>query len=182
MLIIVIGSAEITRPLAWEIDEKECASFDRLKTAINTGINKHSRPLRGRNDFENFIICGEQTIINRETMNEVPNCSSLVVISAKQINPAGLKKKIDRPVIEWEDRHRTLQNRFLSEKFERELADTGFMNPQPTQSRVVTCTTCMMDQEIVDDYIPILDQHAYINPYCSKLKLLIFSLTESCQE
>ena len=178
MLVIVIGSAEIPRPIAWEMDEEECSSFDRLKTAINTGINKYSRTMKGRNDFENFIICGEQTIINRETMKEVPKCSSLVVIAAKQIHLDHCRKKIDRPAIDWDDRHKTIKNRFLSEEFELELANTGFINPYPTsKNRIVTCTTCMVDQDIVDDYIPILDQHAYVNPYCSKLRLLGHEMT-----
>ena len=178
MLIIVIGSAEINRPIAWELEDIECSSFDRLKNEINTKINKFSQNLKGKNDFENFLICGEKKIITRDTMNEITNCSSLVVIPAKQIQYTNLKKKGDRPIMNWKDRYQTVQNQYTSEKLEKELSDTGFANlHQNTKSKIVTCTTCMVDQKVLDDYIPILDQHAYVNPYCAKLKLLGHEMT-----
>ena len=162
--------------ICWEIPDEDFKTFDRLKTAIKKGIEKNIKSSIQRRNFDDFIMCGENVVINRENIiseQDTTRLNDIVIIPARPMNRPIFRKRIEKQIREWKDRYETLENDFLSPKIEVQLADAGFINVYPnSRENIFTCTTCNIDQKLIDDFLPVVDQHALTNPRCPKLNFL----------
>ena len=172
MLVIAIGGPEIPKGITWLIDDKECLSYDRLKLAIKTGVEKKMKTTN-KIEFENFLICGENRVITRDCIEEAIHSVSLVIVPARKLRRPLGRMKTDKAPRDWNERMTSLENSFGNTRIEESLADVGFYNLYPNgKEKIINCTTCLTHQRFTNDFLPALDQHALVNPRCPKLSAL----------
>ena len=126
-----------------------------------------------RIEFENFLICGENRVITQECIEDAIHSASLVIVPAKKQRRTFGRIKVDKVPHNWKERMTGLENNFGNIRIEEAIADAGFYNPYPSgKEKMINCTTCNTHQRFSDEFLPVLDQHALVNPRCSKLSLL----------